>query len=266
MADHGLVRANPWADLRRFTCARIALGRVGSSMPTEELLRFGLAQAQARDAVHLPLDVTQLIADLQGEGFEVLQAHSAAADRAGYLLRPDFGRRLDQDSTDLLSNHASRNPLVFVVADGLSPLAVQRHAVPLLRAACPLLDGWRVGPVVVVEQGRVAIGDAVGELLRAEIVVVLIGERPGLSSPDSLGLYLTYAPRTGRSDAERNCISNIRPEGLPYVQAAHKLAWLLNAARRLGLSGVGLKDESAAAMLDYPLSPLSPIASGIVPE
>lgn len=262
MSDTDLIQFNPWAELRRYTHARIALGRVGNSLPTDELLRFGLAHAQARDAVHAPLDIAALVAELQADSCEVLRAHSMAADRASYMLRPDHGRRLDAASSELLANHASRNQLIFVVADGLSPIAVQRHVVPLLRAVRPLLDGWQLGPIIVVEQGRVAIGDAVGELLHAEVVVVLIGERPGLSSPDSLGVYLTHAPRLGRSDAERNCISNVRPEGLPYEQAAHKLAWLLNAARRLGLSGVGLKDESAVETL----SATTPIASDIASE
>lgn len=252
MADNKLIQPNPWSELRRYTHARIALGRAGNSLPTEELLRFGLAHAMARDAVHVPLDVDALAADLAGEGWQTLCAHSMASDRANYLLRPDYGRLLDTASSTLLANHASRRQLIFVVADGLSPIAVQRHAVPLLCAVRPQLDGWIVGPVVIAEQGRVAIGDAIGELLHAEVVVVLIGERPGLSSPDSLGLYLTYAPRSRRNDAERNCISNIRPERLSYQQAARKLVWLLNAARQLGQSGVGLKDESGASVSGNP--------------
>jgi ethanolamine ammonia-lyase small subunit len=245
MADADLVQFNPWQMLRRHTPARIALGRVGNSLPTEELLRFGLAHAVARDAVHMPLDVDALATELDSAGWQTLHVHSTAVDRANYLLRPDFGRCLDAPGRELLTAaHSSSGQLVFVAADGLSPIAVQRHAAPLLHTLRPLLGGWQVGPVVIVEQGRVAIGDAIGELLRAAIVVVLIGERPGLSSPDSLGIYLTWGPRIGRTDAERNCISNVRPNGLSYEQAANKLIWLLNAAQRLEISGVNLKDQS----------------------
>jgi len=248
-----IVRPNAWHELRRYTHARIALGRAGNSLPTEEVLRLGLAHAQARDALHLPLNVdaltAELLADSSTSGLQVLRAHSMARDRAHYLLRPDHGRQLADASRQKLVRHAAGpHGLVLVIADGLSPLAVQRHAPPLLRALLPRLDGWKCGPVVVVEQGRVAIGDPIAELFDAEAVVVLIGERPGLSSPDSLGIYLTYAPRPGRTDAERNCISNIRPQGLPFDEAARRLAWLLNASRQQKQSGVGLKDESGPGL------------------
>jgi ethanolamine ammonia-lyase small subunit len=243
MAD--IVQSNPWQQLRQFTPARIALGRVGSSLPTEEVLRFGLAHALAQDAVHLSLDVAVLDAELQAAGWRTLRAHSQAPDRATYLLRPDYGRRLSDDSaTALAGSGEAEYDVVFVVADGLSALAVQRHAISLLDATQPLLnDAWSIGPIVIVEQGRVAIGDEIGEALRARLVVVLIGERPGLSSPDSLGIYLTFAPRAGRTDAERNCISNVRPEGMACEAAAKKLAWLLKEAMRSRLTGVGLKDQ-----------------------
>jgi len=241
-----IVLPNPWQELRRFTPARIALGRVGNSLPTDEVLRFGFAHALAQDAVHLPLDVATLDTALQVAGWQTLHVSSRARDRATYLLRPDYGRRLSDASAAALVGHADKScDLVFVAADGLSALAVQRHTVPLLEAMRPLLrDAWSVGPVVVAEQGRVAIGDEIGELLRARMMIVLIGERPGLSSPDSLGIYLTFAPKLGRSDAERNCISNVRREGLSYDAAAKKLVWLLDQAIRSQLTGVGLKDHS----------------------
>ena len=241
-----IVQSNPWQPLRRFTPARIALGRVGSSMPTDEVLRFGLAHALAQDAVHLPLDVATLEAALQAAHWQTLHVHSRASDRATYLLRPDLGRRLTDASAAVLAGHLGEScDLVIVAADGLSASAVQRHAVPLLQAVRPLLrHGCSVGPVVIVEQGRVAIGDEIGELLRAKMTILLIGERPGLSSPDSLGIYLTFAPKLGRSDAERNCVSNVRPEGLSYDQAARKVIWLLDEASRLQLTGVALKDHS----------------------
>jgi ethanolamine ammonia-lyase small subunit len=241
-----IVQPNSWQQLRQFTPARIALGRVGNSLPTDEVLRFGFAHALAQDAVHLPLDVALLETALRCARWQTLRAHSRASDRATYLLRPDHGRRLSDASAAALVGHGGKSfDLVFVAADGLSALAVQRHTVPLLEAMRPLLpDAWSVGPVVIAEQGRVAIGDEIGELLRARMTVVLIGERPGLSSPDSLGIYLTFAPRLGRGDAERNCVSNVRPEGLSYDAAAKRVIWLLNEASRNQLSGVGLKDHS----------------------
>jgi ethanolamine ammonia-lyase small subunit len=240
-----IVQHDPWQQLRQFTPARIALGRVGSSVPTDEVLRFGMAHALAQDAVHLPLDVAMLQAALDAARWRTLRVHSRASDRATYLLRPDHGRRLSDVSGAALIAQADKScDVMFVVADGLSALAVQRHAVPLLEATRALLsNAWSVGPVVIAQQARVAIGDEIGELLRSRMIVVLIGERPGLSSPDSLGIYLTFAPKLGRTDAERNCISNVRPEGLSYIGAAKKLVWLLNEAIRAQLTGVGLKDH-----------------------
>ena len=241
--------ADPWAHLRCFTRARIALGRSGASLPTTALLEFGLAHAQARDAVHTPLDLDALAVAAQAAGLPApLRVHSAAANRATYLRRPDLGRQLDPVShAQLAALQADASDVVFVIADGLSARAAQTHAVPLIADTLNRLpSGWRIGPLVFASQARVALGDAIGALLRAQQVVVCIGERPGLTAPDSLGLYLTHDPRPGRTDAERNCISNVRPEGLPYAQAAHKLAWLLAGARRLGRSGVALKDDSEA--------------------
>ncbi|WP_233845975.1 ethanolamine ammonia-lyase subunit EutC [Paraburkholderia sp. HD33-4] len=245
MSENDALDKDPWNALRRFTQARIALGRAGNSLPTAPLLAFNLAHAQARDAVHHPLDVEPLHAQLRSQGFNTLDVHSAAPDREHYLRRPDLGRRLSDESRAALAQlPAQSTDVLFVIGDGLSAFAASKQAVPLLQAVRPKLAGWSVGPVVIARQARVALGDEIGELLDAKIVVMLIGERPGLSSPDSLGIYITYAPKAGCSDAQRNCISNVRPEGLDYPQAAHKLHYLLTQARKLKLTGVGLKDDS----------------------
>lgn len=239
-----------WQQLRTLTPARIGLGCAGSSLPTAAHLDFQLAHARAREAVHLALDRAALSRQLGQRGRASLLLHSAAADRHCYLQRPDLGRRLDAASAEILRANRADEPcridLAVVVADGLSALAVQRHALPLLERLEPqvLAEGWSLSPVLLVEQGRVALGDEIGQLLGATMLVMLIGERPGLSSPDSLGLYFTYAPRIGLTDARRNCISNVRPEGLSYALAAHRLLHLMRAACRRGLSGVTLKDES----------------------
>lgn len=238
---------DPWTAFRRLTPARIGLGHVGGSLPTAAHLAFQLAHARARDAVHASLDVPRLIGDLSRLGLPVVQAATAAATEMEHLRRPDLGRRLSAESraalTRLAETAAPAPDLVFLIAGGLSAAAAQRHAAPVLAVLVPALanDGWRIGPVIVAERGRVALGDEIGEILGARLVAVLIGERPGLSSPDSLGAYLTWQPRVGRSDAERNCISNIRTEGLAYGPAAERLRLLLDEARRRKLTGVGLK-------------------------
>ncbi len=239
---------NPWEFLRDYTTARIALGRAGSSLPTNRHLDFQLAHARARDAVQSELDMATLAGDISALGYETLRLHSAAPDRATYLQRPDLGRRLDEASHRLLDHNERAGGTAFIVADGLSALAVQRHAPAMLEAILSRLDpkAWSVAPIALVEQGRVAISDEIGALLGAELAVILIGERPGLSSPDSLGIYLTYGPQVGNTDADRNCISNIRAAGLSYPEAAHRLHHLMTSARRLGLSGVTLKDDSDA--------------------
>jgi ethanolamine ammonia-lyase small subunit len=245
-----LVTEDPWAHLKKHTQARIALGRVGSSLPTIEVLNFGLAHAMARDAVHLALDVNVLETQIQSLNFASVRVHSKASDRASYLLRPDLGRSLDEDSLHTLkrldtTSNSSPIDLLIVVADGLSSLAVSRHAQPLLETIQKLIPTeWKLGPIVIATQARVALGDQIGSALGARMVAMLIGERPGLSSSDSLGIYLTYSPCSTCSDADRNCISNVRPEGLHYVSAAKKLIWLAKEALRLKLSGVALKDES----------------------
>lgn len=250
-----MIRPDPWHDLRAYTAARLALGRSGASMPTDELLRFGLAHAAARDAVQRQLDGEALAARLRDAGTESLQVASAAGDRTTFLLRPDLGRRLAPASRTLLAaaGATAASDLVLVVADGLSAPAIERNALPMLDAIRrQALPPWRIGPVVVATQARVAIGDEIGELLGGLLVAVLIGERPGLSSPDSLGIYLTWQPRRGRRDAERNCISNIRPEGLGYDEAAARLWWLCGEARQLQLTGVQLKDRSPQVRLVNP--------------
>ena len=246
------VTPDPWTALRRHTPARIALGRAGSSLPTREVLAFSLAHAQARDAVHAPFEAERVAVAIQALGLATVTVDSAAPDRAAYLRRPDLGRALSQAGRAALESR-TRGPcdLAIVVADGLSSSAVHAHAAPLVEALLPAVRaaGWRLGPVVVARQARVALGDEVGALLGARLLILLVGERPGLSSPDSLGAYITFAPRVGRTDAERNCVSNIRGEGLSYAAAAFKLVWHAREALRLGLTGVGLKDESDTALL-----------------
>ncbi|MBG8560331.1 MULTISPECIES: ethanolamine ammonia-lyase subunit EutC [Pseudomonas] len=247
---------NPWLDLRRLTPARIALGRTGTSLPTRAQLDFQCAHAQARDAVHLAFDHAGLREQLSERGRDSILLHSAASDRHSYLQRPDLGRRLHEESARQLREHAQANPggvdLAIIVADGLSALAVHRHTLPFLNRLQEHIDaeGWSTAPVVLVEQGRVAVADEVGELLGAKMTVILIGERPGLSSPDSLGLYFTYSPRVGLTDAYRNCISNVRLEGLSYGMAAHRLLYLMREACRRQLSGVNLKDEAQVQTLE----------------
>lgn len=244
-----IVTPDIWSSARQFTRARIALGRSGVSLPTHEVLNFSLAHAQARDAVHLPLDVGGLQTELAVQGYTVHTVGSAAPDRATYLRRPDWGRKLNDTSrAQLALQRPSRAPeYVFVVADGLSSLAAE-HALPLLTELEKLLPNLKQSPIVIATQARVALGDEIGHHLGAKQIVMMIGERPGLSSPNSMGLYLTHGPRPGLSDANRNCISNVRPEGLNYAEAAHKLAWLMAGARQLGRSGVDLKDESGSAL------------------
>jgi ethanolamine ammonia-lyase small subunit len=243
-----------WTLLRAATPARIGLTRSGSSIATREHLAFQLAHAEARDAVGESLDSELVLLGLAERGLQALLLHSAASDRHAYLARPDLGRRLEESSRTRLRSAAGSYDLVFVLADGLSARAVHRHALPLLDRALPELNHnqWHVGPVTVVQQGRVAIGDEIGHELGAALVVVLIGERPGLTSPDSLGVYLTWNPAIGRTDAERNCLSNIRPEGLTYPQAVRRLIHLCTEARRRKCTGITLKDESALTESGFP--------------
>ncbi len=236
------AQADPWAAARRFTPARIGLGQTGASLPTGALLALRLAHARARDAVHDRLDAARL-------GAEVVTVASAAEDRQAYLLRPDLGRRLAPAAAAALAARRGAFDLAPVIADGLSARAVQAHAVPVLTAVLAALSarGWSAAPLVAVQQGRVAIGDAVATALGATAALVLIGERPGLSAADSMGAYVTWRPGPATTDADRNCVSNIRPEGLSYADAARRIVFLLTEMRACGFSGVRLKADAAAA-------------------
>ncbi|MDR7095373.1 ethanolamine ammonia-lyase subunit EutC [Hydrogenophaga laconesensis] len=252
-----MVPVDPWVDLRRHTPARIALGRAGNSLPTDELLRFSAAHARARDAVHVALDTGSLAAALTDVGWPPVLVASQAPSRQAYLRRPDQGRRLrDEDLQRLRDMATSPVDLVVVIGDGLSALAVQSHALEVLTSlhkalAASIDDAGPLdcAPLVVATQARVALADDVGAALQARLALILVGERPGLSAADSLGAYLTLDPRVGRTDAERNCVSNIRPEGLVPQAAGQRLAWLVREALRRGLTGVGLKDNSAVAQI-----------------
>jgi len=239
------------ARLRALTPARVGLARTGASLETADLLDFQRCHAQARDAVNARLDSAALAAEIESSiRPEVLRLHSSAFTRAEYLQRPDLGRKLNEASRALLADQPTDEvDLALVIADGLSALAVHRHVPALLQELIPRLSDWWLAPFCIVEQARVAIGDEIGKALNATISIVLIGERPGLSSPDSLGAYITWQPRPGRTDSERNCISNIRAEGLSYTQAAAQLSYYLHEARRLQLTGIALKEASPSLKL-----------------
>jgi ethanolamine ammonia-lyase small subunit len=233
--------------LRELTPARVGLGRAGMSLPTAALLGFTLDHARARDAVHAAFDQAGLVAGLNGLGLQPVQLSSQARNRGDYLRRPDLGRMLDPASRDLLAGHSGRpHQLAILIGDGLSPAAVNVHAVELVRHLAARLTeaGIPIGHAVVASGARVALGDEIGAMLGARMMVMLIGERPGLSAPDSLGVYLTYAPRIGLTDAERNCVSNIHGAGLSYDEAAVKIAWLVREGLARQITGVALKDES----------------------
>ncbi len=235
-----------WVALRRFTQARIALGRAGHAVPTRILLDFQLAHAEARDAVRFPWGIDAFAGEVRGLGAEVLVLDTPVGSRDEYLRRPDLGRVLTEESRDRLRNCTGAADVALIVTNGLSSTAVERHGIPLLRA---MVNGYRarhirIAPVCLVTNGRVALSDDIGSVIGARVAAIVVGERPGLSAADSLGIYLTYAPQLGNTDAERNCISNIRPpEGLGYEAAAEKLLYLTGEAMRLGISGVALKDD-----------------------
>ncbi|NQW99031.1 ethanolamine ammonia-lyase subunit EutC [bacterium] len=241
-----LTTPDPWSYLRRYTAARIAIGRSGGSQPTAAVLDFRLAHARARDAVHAPFDAAGLAEQLRAAGIESEFLSTAVVDRRTYLLRPDLGRSLDENSRSKLV--ASQPDLALIVSDGLAAAAAERHALatllPLIRELREA--GWKISPVYLVPLARVKVQDEIGAALGARHSLMLLGERPGLGSPDSLGAYFTSAPSAGCTDADRNCVSNIRPEGLPPAEAAAKLVWLLKESARLGLSGVHLKDTQPA--------------------
>ena len=258
------MTADPWTELRRLTPARIALGRAGPALPTRAVLAFALDHARARDAVHLPFDAPAVAAQIEALGLPTVTVASTAPDRPTYLRRPDLGRRLAAGDLARLAALPRGRDVALVVADGLSSAAVHAHAAALVAELRPRLEdaGLTLADVVLAHQARVALGDAVGAALGARIVVLLVGERPGLSSPDSLGAYVTLAPRIGRTDAERNCVSNIRPAGLGYQDAAFRIAWLVGAALKLGATGVALKDDSGLAALPARGEPAALTAPG----
>src|ERR1700761_1073431 len=234
-------------DLRQLTPARVGLGRSGAGLPTDALLAFTLDHARARDAVHAAFDVANLMQGLDALGLAPIEARSRARDRKDYLRRPDLGRMLDEDSRRLLAAPRSApHQLAVVIGDGLSPAAVNHHAVELIRHLIPRLaaETIEIGCTVVASGARVALGDEVGALVGARMLLMLIGERPGLSTPDSLGAYLTFAPAPGRTDAERNCISNIHAAGLGHDEATSRIAWLIREGLAREVTGVSLKDES----------------------
>lgn len=247
-SNEPIITQDPWHNLKQFTPARIALGRAGMSLPTRACLDFQLAHALARDAVNIPLDFAGLEQRLNAQGYQTLTLQTQAENHSVYLQRPDLGRLLSASTTACLQ-HSAPIPLdaVVVVADGLSSTAIEHHAEPFLHLLLPELQqkGYSLPQVCLVKHGRVAIGDAIAEHYAARLCIVLIGERPGLSSPDSMGIYFTYQARSGIStDADRNCISNIHHNGLSYQQALKKLMFLINEAEKLQLSGVNLKDET----------------------
>jgi ethanolamine ammonia-lyase small subunit len=241
-----------WIALRRFTQARIALGRAGHAVPTAALLEFQLAHAQARDAVHFPWDLAAFAEQVRGIGAEVLILETPVTNRSEYLRRPDLGRVLTAAARNRLRRlNAAPADVALIVSNGLSSTAVERHGIPLLQAivAGCRARGVSLSPVSLVADGRVALSDDIGSVLAARTAVIIVGERPGLSAADSLGIYMTYRPQPGNTDADRNCISNIRPpEGLGYADAAAKLLSLIGEALRLGISGVALKDENTGLL------------------
>jgi len=240
--------ADPWHALRSLTAARIGLARSGASLATAPLLDFRLAHARARDAVNAAFDTARIEADIGETGVPCVIGDSAAPDKRSYLMRPDLGRTLSAETETGLRAHSNSAgfDIAFIVSDGLSALAVESHAPPLLARVIPRLReaSLTIAPVAILRHGRVAIGDRVATLLGAQCAVVLIGERPGLSAPDSMGVYLTWMPNVRTTDADRNCISNIRPEGIGYDDAARKLVHIVMAIRAARLSGVALKDTS----------------------
>lgn len=244
-----IIQQDPWASLKTFTTARIALGRTGTAIPLKEVLNFRLAHAHARDAVYSALSVNALQEQLHSFYLPILLLHSKAVDRHEYLQRPDKGRQLDNESISLLKSTSPEHlqkDVAIILADGLSATAMNVHTYPLLSVLIPLLKtaGLSLSPICMVQQGRVASGDEAGEILQAKITLMLIGERPGLSAADSMGAYITFSPKPGTTDEARNCISNIREEGLQYEAAAQKILYLIKEAIKLKLTGVALKDNT----------------------
>lgn len=244
--EHVLEEDN-WKELKAFTDARIALGHTGASLPTKEMLKFTLAHASARDSVHQPFNKQRIAKQLDKMGLQNIQVQSMASNRHIYLTRPDYGRMLSESSRKtLISLSKEPTDITLVIADGLSSKAIHRNAIPLIEQLLPYFNqlDMKLAPVILAEQSRVALGDEIGYRMQSKFVMMLIGERPGLTSPDSLSIYLTYKPQNGRLESERNCISNIRPEGLFYDKAAFKAAWLIEHALAKECTGIELKDNS----------------------
>ncbi len=241
-----ISKADPLISLREFTAARVAIGRVGASIPLKQSLEFKLAHAHARDVVYSVLDIDGLTKNLQQFNLPVLRLHSMATNRAKYLKRPDRGRQLNEESTAQLQDYTSGYDINIIIADGLSATAVNENISGLLKLLIPMLTAakLKLAPLCLVEQGRVAIGDDIAHGLNAKLSIILIGERPGLSSADSMGAYLTYNPKPGLTDESRNCISNIRSAGLSHERAAEKIFYLVQEAFKRKLSGVILKDNA----------------------
>ncbi len=253
-----IVTEDPWQSLKKYTQARIAIGRCGNSIPTSELLEFKLAHAKAIDAVHLPFSKETIAQEIENRfGIEVLRLQSAVKDRSEYLRRPDLGRILSEESVLSIKNitKSAQSDISLVIADGLSSTAIEKNILPMLTILLPMLKkpNYTLSPISIVGQGRVAIADSIAELMQARLTIIFIGERPGLKSPDSMGIYLTYNPQKGTTDERRNCISNVRPNGLSYTVACSKLLYLIDESFRRKLSGVELKDEQTDLNLIKPV-------------
>ncbi len=251
LKKHNSIEPDSWEFLRKHTAARIALGHAGVSLPTKELLAFRLAHAQARDAVYSELNKEKISTELSEIGFDYLFVKSSSVSRDEYLKNPNSGKKLDQEFLQKLKQFPSSYDLCFIIGDGLSAVAVNEHSVAVINLLSLKLkkQNWSIAPIIVSEQTRVALTDEIGNLLNANIVVMLIGERPGLSSPDSMGAYITYHPKPGLTDERRNCVSNIRPDGLSYSFAAEKLFYLLTEMNAKKISGVQLKDRQEGLFL-----------------
>lgn len=251
--SESVVTPDGWDYLKEYTSARVAIGRSGGSLPTAEWLNFKLSHARARDTVHLEFDPFHLASSIQAIGCETLVIKTRATDRSSYLQRPDLGRRLSEEAKSILARHSADIDLVIIASDGLSSMAVDRQIIPLFEDLLPKLrrQQWKLAPIIVAPFARVALEDEIGFLLNAKIALILLGERPGLGSPDSLGAYLVFGPKVGNTDAQRNCVSNIRPQGLGFSEAADTLCYLIGQAQLRKLSGVLLKDQRQGVEIEH---------------
>jgi ethanolamine ammonia-lyase small subunit len=250
---NNFVKKDVWRSLKQHTDARIALGRTGNSLPTKELLHFGMSHALAKDAIYKEMEVEKIQNFLREHNISSVLVSSRAKDKKEYLINPNLGRQLSEESSNLLlQQNVEKGNIAIIFADGLSAAAINLNAIPVLLEIRAALKGskFNLSPVIIAKHARVALSDEIGESLKSDASIMLIGERPGLSSPDSLGVYLTWNPKKGCNDSERNCISNVRPQGLSYQQAAFKTFWLLKEAKKLNMSGIHLKDESPNLKMD----------------